>query len=73
MSRKYKFQNPTATYFVSFATVYWLDVFTRQAYFSILEGAVEHCRKEKGMEVFLALAGAFGHDGIMTIRKSMTG
>ena len=52
MSRKYKFQNPTAVYFVSFATVYWLDIFTRQAYLTILEQAVEHCRKEKGMEVF---------------------
>ncbi|QFZ53919.1 transposase [Oceanihabitans sp. IOP_32] len=52
MSRKYKFHNPTAAYFVSFAVVYWLDVFTRQAYFTILEQAVEYCRKEKGMEVF---------------------
>jgi REP element-mobilizing transposase RayT len=52
MSRKYKFQNPTAAYFISFATVYWLYVFTRQAYFSILEQAVEHCRAKKGMEVF---------------------
>ena len=52
MSRKYKFQNPTAAYFVSFATVYWLDIFTRQVYLTILEQAVEHCRKEKGMEVF---------------------
>lgn len=52
MSRKHKFNNPTAAYFVSFATVYWLDVFTRQIYFSILEQAVNHCRAEKGMEVF---------------------
>ena len=52
MSRKHKFNNPTAAYFVSFATVYWMDVFTRQIYFSILEKAVEYCRAEKGMEVF---------------------
>ena len=52
MSRKYKFQNPTAAYFVSFATVYWLDIFTRQVYLTILEQSVEHCRKEKGMKVF---------------------
>lgn len=32
--------------------MYWIDVFTRQPYFSILERAIEHCRKEKGMEVF---------------------
>ena len=52
MSRKYKFQNPTAAYFVSFATVYWIDVFTRQTYFSILHEAIDHCRAKKGMEVF---------------------
>ena len=52
MSRKYKFKNPTAAYFVSFATVYWIDVFTRQSYFSILEESITYCRKEKGMEIF---------------------
>lgn len=52
MSRKYKFHNPSAVYFVSFATVYWIDVFTRQAYFNILEQSVAHCRKEKGMELY---------------------
>jgi REP element-mobilizing transposase RayT len=52
MSRKYKFKNPTAAYFVSFATVYWIDVFTRQDYFSILEESITYCREKKGMEVF---------------------
>lgn len=52
MSRNYKFHNKAGLYFVSFATVYWLDIFTRQAYFSILEESVTYCRKEKGMEVF---------------------
>jgi hypothetical protein len=32
MSRKYKFYNPEGIYFVSFATVYWLDVFVREQY-----------------------------------------
>ncbi|TFH08268.1 MAG: transposase [Nitrosomonadales bacterium] len=52
MSRKNKFRNPTATYFISFATVNWIDVFTRQAYFTILEACITYCRKEKGLEVF---------------------
>ncbi|WP_158975053.1 MULTISPECIES: REP-associated tyrosine transposase [unclassified Cellulophaga] len=52
MSRKYKFNNPAAAYFVSFATVYWIDVFTRQTYFNVLEESINYCRKEKGMEVF---------------------
>ena len=29
MSRNYKFNNPEAAYFMSFAVVKWLDVFTR--------------------------------------------
>ena len=36
MSRKYKFRNPNGLYFVSFATVHWIDVFTRTAYKDIL-------------------------------------
>lgn len=52
MSRKYKFHNKSGLYFVSFATVYWLDLFTRQAYFDILAKSVEYCRAEKGMELY---------------------
>ena len=52
MSRKYKFHNESGAYFISFATVYWLDVFTRQIYFNVLEESIDYCRAEKGMEVF---------------------
>lgn len=52
MSRKYKFHNKAGLYFVSFATVNWIDVFTRQLYFSVLAESVDFCRKEKGMEVY---------------------
>lgn len=51
MSRKYKFYNKGGLYFVSFATVYWLDIFTRQVYFDILAESVNYCRAEKGMEL----------------------
>ena len=33
MSRKYKFADKSGAYFISFATVNWIDVFTRDAYF----------------------------------------
>ncbi len=36
MSRKYKFAKKEGAYFVSFATVNWIDVFTRDIYFSIV-------------------------------------
>ncbi len=52
MSRKYKFHNKLGLYFVSFATVYWLDVFTRQVYLDVLANSVSYCRAEKGMELY---------------------
>ncbi|WP_422861154.1 REP-associated tyrosine transposase [Flagellimonas sp. W118] len=52
MSRNYKFHNPVGVYFVSFATIHWIDVFTRQIYFEVLAKSVDYCRKEKGMELF---------------------
>ena len=52
MSRNYKFHNKSGLYFVSFATVNWLDVFTRQIYFKVLAESINYCRKEKGMELY---------------------
>jgi hypothetical protein len=44
MSRKYKFNEKTGAYFISFATVNWIDVFTRDIYFSIFVESLDHCR-----------------------------
>ncbi len=52
MSRNYKFHDKAAAYFVSFATVYWLDVFNRQPYFEVLTKSIDYCRSEKGMELY---------------------
>jgi len=52
MSRNYKFYNPEGVYFISFAVVEWLDVFTRVAYKKIMIDSLHHCQKEKGMEIF---------------------
>lgn len=51
MSRNYKFHNPEGLYFVSFAVVEWLDVFTRNQYKDILLDSLEYCQTNKGMEV----------------------
>lgn len=51
MSRNYKFHNPEGLYFVSFAVVYWLDVFTRNQYKDILLESLSYSQKEKGMEI----------------------
>ena len=55
MSRKYKFYNKAGLYFVSFATVNWIEVFTRQIYFDIIVDSINYCRAEKGMELYFLL------------------
>ncbi|MFC5284233.1 transposase, partial [Pedobacter alpinus] len=52
MSRKHKFYDKEGLYFVSFATVYWIDVFVRDQYFEILQTSLAYCSKEKGMELY---------------------
>lgn len=51
MSRNYKFHNPNGLYFVSFAVVEWLDVFTRKEYKDILVKSLNYCQNEKGMKI----------------------
>jgi REP element-mobilizing transposase RayT len=52
MSRNYKFRNPEGIYFISFAVVEWLDVFTRNDYKNILIDSLHFCQHKKGMEIF---------------------
>ena len=52
MSRKYKFGEKHGAYFVSFATVYWIDVFTRVNYFDCIIESLDYCRINKGMEIY---------------------
>ena len=49
MSRKYKFRDQTANYFVSFDTIKWIDVFTRRPYKDLLVDSLNYCVKEKGL------------------------
>ena len=52
MSRNYKFHNPNGTYFISFAVVEWLDVFTRNLYKDIFIESLHYCQSKKDMEIF---------------------
>ena len=52
MSRKYKFNNKEGLYFVSFATVYWIDVFTRDEYCQVFVDSLDYCRQSKGLEIY---------------------
>lgn len=52
MSRKYKFQNKEGLYFVSFATVYWIDVFTRCLYSDILVESLKYCTEHLDLSLY---------------------
>ena len=52
MSRNYKFHNKTGIYFISFATVFWVDVFVRRIYLDCIVENLNICVEKKGMKVF---------------------
>lgn len=52
MSRNYKFHNSEGLYFVSFATVFWVDVFVRRLYFDCIVQNLNYCVQNKGMEIY---------------------
>ena len=52
MSTKYKFLNPEGLYFVSFAVVYWIDVFVRELYFQSIVETIKYCQQHKGMKLY---------------------
>ena len=51
MSRNYKFHNPEGLYFISFAVVGWLDIFTRNEYKDLFIDSLVFCQKNKGLEI----------------------
>ena len=51
MSRANKFHKPDAAYFVSFAVVEWIDVFTRRSYKDILVESLKYCQENKGLQL----------------------
>ncbi len=52
MSRKYKFHDNDKLYFISFATVYWIDVFIREEYMEVIIDSWKHCQEKKGLEIY---------------------
>lgn len=52
MSRKYKFWDSNRMYFISFATVNWIDVFTRNEYKDEIIKSWLHCQQKKGLEIY---------------------
>ena len=52
MSRKYKFRDDGRLYFVTFAVVAWIDVFTRAAYKDTFLDTLRYCQNNKGLELY---------------------
>jgi REP element-mobilizing transposase RayT len=52
MSRAYKIHNPDGLYFVSFATIGWVDVFTRLEYRKIIIDSLKYCQNQKGLLLY---------------------
>ena len=52
MSRKYKFWDINKMYFISFATVNWIDVFTRNEYKDEIIKSWQFCQEKKGLEIY---------------------
>lgn len=52
MSEKYKVRDQDKLHFVTFATLQWVDVFTRSLYKDIFLDSLRHCHKEKGLETY---------------------
>ncbi len=51
-SRKYKFHDPDGLFFISFATVGWIDVLTRPSYTDIVVESSRHFQVKKGLLLF---------------------
>lgn len=52
MSEKYKVRDQDKLHFVTFATSYWLDIFTREQYKQVLIDSLKYCQQKKGLEIY---------------------
>ena len=52
MSRSYTFGDSTKLYFISFAVVYWIDLFIRNEYKQLLLESWRYTQHEKGLEIY---------------------
>jgi putative transposase len=52
MAHKYAFRDSAQLYFVSFATVNWIDVFIRRQYCEIIIDSLKYCIDNKGLELY---------------------
>lgn len=51
MARKYKIRDQLEIYFITFTTVQWVDVFTKDNYKQIVLDSLKYCQQNKGLNV----------------------
>lgn len=51
MSRKHKFREKTRVYFISFTTVYCIDILTRAEYFGNVIESLGYYRKHNSLDI----------------------
>lgn len=52
VSRNYKIHDQEDLHYLTYATVGWVDVFTRPTYKDILVDSLRYCQQAKGLEIF---------------------
>jgi hypothetical protein len=52
MSERYKILDQNNQFFITFATVGWVDVFTRPEYVDIILESIRFCQLGKGLQVY---------------------
>ena len=52
MSSKYKINDPEGLYFITFAVVQYVDVFTKIVYKDIFVNSLQHCQVKKGLIIY---------------------
>jgi putative transposase len=52
VSRKYRFSDKDRLHFVTYATVGWVDFFTRREYRTIITESPSHCINAKGLDIY---------------------
>jgi len=51
MGLKYKIDDQSELYFVTFTVLHWIDAFTRNSYRDIFINSVKYCQANKGLQV----------------------
>ncbi len=48
----YKIRNKAGIYFITFAVVKWIDIFTRKEYQKIIIDSLKYCQKQKRLIIY---------------------